>query len=47
MPTSVSALELLKSWIMDENRTLRNFEKVGQWVKEEKLNSRKMDNGVS
>lgn len=30
MPTCVNALELLKSWIMDENQTLRNFEKVGQ-----------------
>lgn len=29
---------------MDEHRTLRNFEKVGQWVKVRKLNSRKMDN---
>jgi hypothetical protein len=47
MPTCVNALELLKSWIMDENRTLRNFEKVGQWVKVGKLNSRKMDNWVS
>lgn len=48
MPTCVNALELFKSWIMVENRTLRNFGKVGQRVmKVGKLNSRKMDNGVS